>query len=114
MWPAFELSLTRYQELETQLSDSAVVSDRLRYATIAKEHGALAKRVKPYLEFKELAQAIAQAEELLAAEADPEMKRYTEEELTTLRGRRDALQTRLEDFLLEDPSEQFDSVIMEI
>jgi peptide chain release factor 1 len=114
MWPAFEESLKRYQELETQLSDSAVVSDRVRYATVAKEHGALAKRVKPYLEFKDLGEAISQAEELLAAEADPEMQRYAEEELTALRGRRDALQTRLEDFLLEDPSEQFDSVIMEI
>src|SRR5207245_2706377 len=53
-------------------------------------------------------------EDVAAAESDPDMKRYAEEELTTLRTRRDALKQRLEDFLLEDPSEQFDSVILEI
>ncbi len=114
MWPALEQMLARYQELELQLSDSTVVADRLRYAAAAKEHGALARRVKPYLEFKDVAASIVQAEELLAAESDPDMQRYAEEELNTLRGRRDALQRRIEDFLLEDPAEQFDSVILEI
>jgi peptide chain release factor 1 len=114
MWPAHEQSLTRYQELERQMSEPAVAGDRARYAAIAKEHGSLARRVKPYLEYKEICRAIAQAEELLAAESDPEMKRYAEEELATLRAKREALKTKLEDFLLEDPSEQFDSVILEI
>src|SRR4051812_41918898 len=114
MWPALEQALTRYQELETQLSAPGVVADRSRYASAAKEHGALARRVKPYLEYKDVCRSIAQAEEMLAGEQDPEMLRYAEEELTGLRARRDALQARLEDFLLEDPSEQFDSVILEI
>src|SRR5262245_35665224 len=114
MWPAFESDLSRYQELERQLSDPAVIADRSRYASLAREHCALARRVTPYLEFREVAGAIAQAEELLAAEKDPDMRRYAEEELGALRGRRDALQSRLEDFLLEDPAEEFDSVILEI
>src|SRR5437764_13072779 len=42
------------------------------------------------------------------------MKHYAEEELSSLRGKRDTLQRRLEDYLLEDPAEQFDSVILEI
>jgi peptide chain release factor 1 len=114
MWPALEQMLARYQELEKQLSDPVIVGDRTRYATAAKEHGALARRIKPYLEFKDLVASIGQAEELLVGESDPEMQRYAEEELTTLRGKRDVLQRRLEDFLLEDPAEQFDSVILEI
>jgi len=114
MWPVFEEALRRYQDLEQQLADPVVVADRARYASTAKEHGALARRVKPYLEYKDISQSITQAQELLAAEKDADMRRYAEEELTALRQRRDALQTRLEDFLLEDPSEQFDSVILEI
>src|SRR5437764_8687628 len=114
MWPALEQSLTRYQEIEQQLSDPAVIADRARYAAVAKEHGSLSRRIKPYLEYKDICQAITQAEELLAAESDPEMQKYAEEELAALRPKRDALKTRLEDFLLEDPSEQFDSVIQEI
>src|SRR5437763_1915647 len=114
MWPALEQMLARYQELEKQLSDPVIVGDRARYTSAAKEHGSLARRVKPYLEFKDVVASIGQAEELLAAESDPEMKHYAEEELTSLRGKRDTLQRRLEDFLLEDPAEQFDSVILEI
>ena len=54
MWPHFEQALARYRDLEQQLSDPAVVADRARYARAAKEHGALAKQVKPYLEYKKL------------------------------------------------------------
>ena len=114
MIQAFEQSLARYQELEQQLADPAVIADRSRYTQSAKEHGALAKTVKPYLEFQQLQADIAQAEALAAAEADPEMRRYAEEELASLRTRQQALQSRLEDLLLVDPGEDFGSVIMEI
>ncbi len=113
MWPYFEQSLARYLDLEKQLSDPALVANRARYAQAAKEHGALAKQVKPYLEYKKVHDDIVQAEALSAAESDPEMKRYAEEELAALRARRDALRSRLEDFLLVE-GEDFDSVIMEI
>jgi peptide chain release factor 1 len=42
------------------------------------------------------------------------MRAYAEEELTTLRGRRDELRGQLEDYLLVEPGEDFDSVILEI
>ena len=113
MWETFEKSLARYQELERQLGDPALIADRARYTQAAKEHGALAKTVKPYLEYRKVAEQIAETE-ALAAETDPELRRYAEEELAGLRERREALQSRLEDLLLVDPGEDFDSVIMEI
>ena len=113
MWPHFEQALTRYQDLETQLGDPTVVADRVRYARTAKEHGALAKQVKPYLEYKKIGEDLAQAEALALAETDPEMKQYAEQELAALRGRQQALQSRLEDFLLAD-GENYDSMIVEI
>ncbi len=54
-----------------------------------------------------------QAEALASAETDPEMRQYAEQELAELRNRRGALQSRLEDFLL-DEGETFDSLIVEI
>jgi peptide chain release factor 1 len=113
MWQVFEQSLARYRELEQQLADPAVAANRVLYARAAKEHGALAKQVKPYLEYKKVEEDLRQAEALAAAEADPEMRAYAEEELADLRARREALQTRLEDFLLVE-GETFDSLIMEI
>jgi peptide chain release factor 1 len=113
MWPIFEQALTRYQELEQQLGDPTVVADRVRFTRTAKEHGTLAKRVKPYLEYKKILEDLTQAEALIAAETDPEMKQYAEQELTELRSRQATLQSRLEDFILAE-GESYDSLIMEI
>jgi peptide chain release factor 1 len=114
MWQALDQSLSRYRELEEQLADPAVIADRARYAQAAKEHGRLAKLIKPYLEYQQVNEAVKQAEGLLAAETDPEMRSYAEEELAALRARQQALRARLEDQLLVDPGEDFDSLILEI
>src|SRR5712671_6535322 len=114
MFPSFEQSLTRYRELEQQLGDPAVIGDRVRYTRAAKEHGSLAKLVKPYLEYKSVGEDIAQAEAMVAAETDADMRRYAEEELAALRAKQQLLQSRLEELYLVDPGEDFGSVIMEI
>jgi peptide chain release factor 1 len=110
----FEESLLRFHDLERQMGDPAVIADRPRFTQAAKEHGSLAKLVRPYLEFKKLTDDVAGAEALLATEADPEMRSYAEQELTSLRERRQTLQAKLEDLLLVDPGEDFGSVIVEI
>lgn len=114
MWDTFEKSLARHRELEQLLADPAVIADRARYTALAKEHGALAKTVKPYLEYTKLGDDVSQAEALVAAESDADMRHYAEEELASLRAKLQALRARLEDLLLVDPSEDFGSLIMEI
>jgi peptide chain release factor 1 len=114
MWPVLETKIDRFRELEAQLADPAVASDHARYSAVAREHGSLARLVKPYLEFRQLDEQIRQSEELLATESDPDMKAMAEEELGQLRPRYEALKSKIEDQLLVDPSEDFDSLIMEI
>src|SRR5262249_33656767 len=109
-----EQTLARYRELEQQLADPAVAGDRNRYTQAAKEHGSLARRVKPYLEYKQVSDELMQAEAVVAAEADGEMRRYAEEERDQLRARQEGLKSRLEDLLLEGPGEDFDRVIVEV
>jgi peptide chain release factor 1 len=113
MWQTFETALSRYRELEEQLADPVVIADRTRYTQAAKEHGATAKLVKPYLEYRKLSEAIAQAEALIAAESDADMRQYAEEEVKSLRARQAELTSKLEDLLLVG-GEDFDSIIMEI
>jgi peptide chain release factor 1 len=113
-WPTFEQSLTRYRELEERLADPSVIGDRIRYTHTAKEHGALAKLVKPYLEYQKVSDDLSQTEALIQAEADADMRRYLEEELAVQRRQQAALQTRLEDLLLVEPGENYGSIIMEI
>jgi peptide chain release factor 1 len=113
VWPYFETALARYRELETLLSDPTLAADRARYARAAKEHGALAKQVKPYLEYKKLLDDMAQARALAEGESDAEMRQYAEQELAELAARKQALESRLEDFLLVE-GKDYGSVIVEI
>jgi peptide chain release factor 1 len=113
-WPAFENALTRHRELEQLLGDPGVIADRARYTRLAKEHGALAKMVKPYLDYLKIEGDIKQAEGLLqSGDTDAEMRALVEEELATLKPRHETLHSRLEDLLLIE-GEDYDSVIMEI
>src|SRR5262245_6398214 len=113
MWPFFEQALARHQELERQLADPAVAADRALYARTAKEHGALSRRIKPYVEYRKTLDDLASAEALLAGETDPELRAYGEQEHQALTARRDELVKRLEDFLLAG-EEDYDSLIVEI
>src|SRR5262249_33569884 len=114
MWPKFDQSLERYHELERQMADPAVIADRARFTRAAKEHGSLAKFIKPYVEYRRVANELSMNDALLATESDPAMRAYLEEELASLRAQQQALQSRMEDLLLIDPNEDFGSVIMEI
>jgi peptide chain release factor 1 len=114
MWPALDKKLARFQEIEQSLADPSVIADPARYAALAKEHGALSKIIKPYLEFQKVSLSVAEAEALLQSESDPEMRHYAEEELAGLRQRQEALRGRIEDMLLVDPGEDFSSLILEI
>jgi peptide chain release factor 1 len=113
MFPTLEPKLARYRELEKQLYDEATAVDPVKAKAIAKERGALAKIVEPYIEYKRVCEAIAEAEKL-AASGDAELVALAEEELQTLRPKRDALQAKIEDQLLIDPAEDFSKLIIEI
>lgn len=114
MWPSLSPKVARYRELERLLVDPDLATDPTRYAPLAKEYASLAKLVKPYLEYEQIGESIRQAEALIAAESDPEMQAYAQEELNGLRRRQEELKTRVEDMLLVDPSEDFRSLIVEI
>jgi peptide chain release factor 1 len=113
MFPTLEPQLARYRELERQLYDETVAADSARSSAIAKERGVLAKTIEPYIEYKQLCAAIADAE-ALAAGGDADMAALAAEELAELRPKRDALHAKIEDRLLIDPSEDFSKLIVEI
>lgn len=115
MWekigPKLDEKLRRYEELERQMSDPAVSSDRNRYQALVKEHGALARLALRYRRFKDLDKRIRDAEEL---RTDPEMRDMAEEEIARLAPDREKAQAELVDMILVDPGEDRDSLILEI
>jgi peptide chain release factor 1 len=113
MFPALDQKLARYRELEAQLYDEAVATDPNKSSAIAKERGALAKQVEPYMELLQLDKTIKESESLAAGD-DADLRSMAEEELATLRPKRDALYSRVEEQLLIDPEEDFSKLIVEI
>lgn len=114
MWPALDQAVARFRELESQLADPAIITNQALYARTAREHGTLARRVKPYLEFLQLKQRIAEAQSLINDEPDEQMRQYAQQELDELLAQESHLRERIEDVLLIDPADDFDDVIVEI
>ncbi len=113
MWPILEQKLARSRELEGLQADPAIAGNSAKSSAVNKEHGSLSKVVLPYLEFKRLELAVQQAEQL-EAEPDAEMRAMAAAELAELRPQLEALKEKIEDGLLTEPEDEFDSLILEI
>ena len=111
MFPAMDQKLARFRELEVLLADPDIAGNPSQSTPLAKEHGGLAKAVEPYMELLRLAKAVKDAEEM---RADPALREMADEELAETRPKFAALHAQIEEKLLLDPSEEFDSLIIEI
>src|SRR5260370_27162993 len=109
MWATLEQNVARYDDLERQMAEPAVIGSPTRFTRVVKEHGKLAKVVKRFQAFQKLEASMKQAEEMIAAETDPEMRVYAEEELGGLRKRHEQMRNEIEDSLLESTDEDFES-----
>ena len=112
-YEALEGWLVRRAELELQLGDPKVAEDRALLTKTAKEHGSLDKRLKPYVEYKEM---IVQRKELAAMASDTsdaEMAAMATEDLARVDARLAELVDKIESLLLS-AGETYDSMIVEI
>jgi len=103
--------LARYRELTRLLEDPEVATNAARVREVVRERGLLEGRARLFEEYLAVRDEIAQAESLLA---DDSMKELAEEELASLRERRQRLIEDLADVMGADEAEQAESVIMEI
>ena len=86
--------LGRFEELERQMSDPAVLADSSRMAAAAREHGSLARLATKYRRFLALNEEIRQLREMLDSD-DPEEQEMAELELPELKGQREKLWNEL-------------------
>ena len=101
----------RYEDLESQMADPAVATDRQRLQEIGRERGELEGVVAAYRELRDTDSAIADTEALTG---DPEMAELAAEELAVLHGRRDELLHAVRTLLVpRDPNDE-KSVIVEV
>jgi peptide chain release factor 1 len=108
-----EKKLARFEELEAQLLDPAVLSNGSRMAAAAREHGSLAKIATKYRRFKQLNVQIAEANQMLRA-GDADSRELAELELPVLRGEREALWNELLDLTIGGEDANRTRCVMEI
>ncbi|MFN9750633.1 MAG: PCRF domain-containing protein, partial [Planctomycetota bacterium] len=108
-----EEKLHRFEFLETQLVDPAVLSDSNKIATVAREHGALAKSATKYRDFKHLVQDINDVREM-AKSSDPDERELATDELPRLIERREQLWNEILDEEVGGDDGNRDRCVMEI
>ena len=104
----------KYRELESLISDPAVMQDMAKWQRYNKEHAALAPIVEKIREYEKVCADLAEAQEVLTETADAELKKLAEEELSDLKARKESMDKEMPLLLLPpDPNDER-NVIMEI
>ncbi len=86
-----ESKLARFEQLEHDMSDPAVLADGNRMGATAREHGSLAKLATKYREFKKIGEELRGCQEMIDAASDAEEREMAEAEIVDLRARRNAI-----------------------
>jgi len=108
-----EQKLTRFEELESQLSNPEVLGNSNLMASIAREHGSLAKLAGKYRRFKNLLKEIGQVKEM-AHSSDPDEREMAEDELKSLVADREKLWEEILDMTIGGEDANRSRCVMEI
>lgn len=108
-----EEKLARFEHLESQMSDPDVLSDSSKMASIAREHGSLAKLVTKYRRFKVVLSEIEEVREL-AEKGDAEEREMAEDELQTLLVEREEIWNELLDMTIGGDDANRSRCVLEI
>jgi peptide chain release factor 1 len=105
---------SRYEDINAQLSDSEIVSDRNKMISLSKERSDLEEIIKVYEEYDSVLKNISENKEIISSESDKELIEFAETELDELNLRKDKLEEKIKFILLpKDPNDDKD-VIVEI
>ena len=108
-----EARLSRFESLERDMIDPAVLADPQRLAAVAREHGTLAKVARKYRNFLTLERQIAEHAEMGSGD-DRELRALVEAELPDLERQREAAWDELLDLCSDDEDADRARCIMEI
>jgi peptide chain release factor 1 len=109
-----EALLASYGELTEKLGDPQVLGDQKQYTKLAKEHASMTPLAKKIEEYFEVLDGIEDAEEIMRAEDDPEMKELAKDELHEFEARKPGLEEELRVMMLpKDPNDD-KNVIVEV
>ena len=104
----------RYEQINEELSDSGIVSDRERMISLSKERSDLEEIIETYKIYDSLINNISGNKEIIETGGDKELIELAEEELSNLFEQKEKLEEKIKILLLpKDPNDDKD-VIVEI
>lgn len=109
-----EQKLNRFRQLEQQMADPDVQSDGNRMGAIAREHGGLMKLAGKYADFKRMSEEIRGCQELASMTDDPDEREMAEDEIRSLREKRETLWNDLLSMTVGGEDAQRTRCVMEI
>ena len=104
----------KYRELESLISDPAVLADMPKWQKLSREHAQLVPIVEKYREYKTVREGLAEAKAIFDDNPDADMRRLAEDEIAELRPRLEALERELPILLLPKDPNDAKNVIVEI
>jgi peptide chain release factor 1 len=105
---------SRYEDINAQLSDSEIISDRNKMISLSKERSDLEDIINVYKEYDSVLNDISVNKEIISSENDKELIEFAETELAELNEQQEKLEEKIKFILLpKDPNDDKD-VIVEI
>jgi peptide chain release factor 1 len=112
MYDKLQATEDRYHELETLISDPAMIARQDEWRKLTKEHAKLTDIVTAYREYKQVEQTLREAKDMLREGADEEMSRFLREEVDENSEKKEELAQRLKLLLLpRDPNDDKDVIV---
>lgn len=108
-----EEKLSRFEFLEKQMSDPEVLANSSQMASVAREHGSLARIAGRYRQFKNIIGEIEEAREL-AEDGDAEMAELAEATLVDLKEKREKVWRDLLDMTIGGEDAERNKIVLEI
>ncbi|MFL7840520.1 MAG: peptide chain release factor 1 [Candidatus Promineifilaceae bacterium] len=114
MLEQIEKVVARYEDVERQMTDPAVLADHVRLTDLAQERSDLAPLVEAYQQYKKANQELAEAEELIELEEDPDMLTLANDEVARLTARLESLENSMRRMLVPKDPRDDKNVYIEI
>ncbi len=106
--------VTRYEEIDRQMTDPAVLADHVKLTELARERSDLGPLVEAYQEYQRVNQELAEAQEMIDLEDDPEIVALAQEEIKPLTQQRERLEKRMRKLLVPKDPRDDKNVFIEI
>jgi len=104
----------RADELAAEMNRPEVATNGALLSRLAREHGELAKIARLYQEYQSVSRQLAESEEVLADNSDPELRELAQAELPALEQRRQRLLEDMKERLVTGDEAAIRSILLEI